>query len=314
MVDAQNIFQCLPCSTPDIDSPLIVFVDHDNLLMEAQKLGAMRKGFVSTEPTRKNELRDHRVHINYKRLGDLIAKGRDMKGTSYSCYPVLINDRRFSLESLDRSIHTGGQKEVDTTIVTDMLTLEEFPPPTVALVSGDRDMRPSLRKIIEKKWKVEIYMWNNSTAECLKELDGSEYEPLDENFDKIIDRVYYSANDVSEESTLVLTVTRGAFGEDQKIYHTHQKWWNELEQLTKWPVQYKWEYEWETEPRNLLLVFMGLAETEIRRLAPKIASLDKDEFPHEGRCVTYTEFKQKKERSQSKSVTPSESFSLVTSR
>ena len=301
-------------------TPIPVFVDHDNLLVEAQKMGG--EYFDS--------VKDHRIRIEYRKIGDFIAGERTVKSRVYTGLPLRINDERFVVVTTKNSVHTGKQKEIDTMIsvdIMDTLTLKQnsFVSPTIVLVSGDRDMLPALKKVLEAGWKVEIYMWERNTATDLKELannnkDTCLFVPLNEHFEDILYRNYFTLTD--DDSSVVLTV-KHKIEKEERIYQTHQSWWKEVEQLSKWPVQYrrldkvllsKKPFEYVLEEPRLLLVFKGLEITKTRMLLSRIPSLDKD--PHEKPCEMYTDFKERLEqgRSRSKSCTPRDTWSMVASR
>jgi hypothetical protein len=339
--NVQRMYECPDCSetcsVSAVSAPIYVFVDHDNLLLEAKKLAAkdFEKGTT-----------DHRVRINYRGLGDFIARQlpfpvsneataetriRTVNGKVYNCRAIHINDpARFSLELTKSSVHTGKQKEVDTRICVDIMdVLTPIAPSTVVLVSGDRDILPALKKALDNGWKVEIYMWEHNTAALLKEISESSgnvnciYKPLDAHFVDIISRnYYYTALDLDEESSVVLTVTNSKFKENERIYISHQSWWEKLEKIGKWPVQYKWlqkvplgNDEHELNEPKLLLVFSGLGTTKTRKLIPKIPCISED-IPHERSPEMYIDFKGKLERSRSRSNsrTPSEVWSVVATR
>ena len=224
------------------------------------------------------------------------------------------------------------QKQIDTTICVDITAValtqkqNHSACPTIVLVSGDRDILPALQKALEAGWGVEIYMWEHNTAKCLKELaeynEKCSYIPLDEHFENIIYRHYFTLKE-DEDSSVVLTLAHGKFGKDERVYQTHECWWKELEEISRWPVQYNWlekvelskppPYELK-EPR-LLLVFNGLGLVKTKMLLSKIPSFDKDR-PHERPCEMYAKFKVRLEqgRSASASLTPSEWSQVVSKR
>ena len=313
--NVHRMYVCSFCSSISVSTASIyTFVDHDNLLLEAQKLAA--RYFESDKDI------DHRVRINYRALGDIIAAKRDINlGKVYNCQAVYINDSRFSLKLTEASFHTGGQKEVDTRICVDIMSiLTPTTPATVVLVSGDRDILPALEKVLEAGWRVEIYMWEKSTAARLKELardnEKCEFISLNIKLEDIISRNYIAPSEIEEESSIVLSVSYDQFKEEDRVYKTHPHWWQNLQEISKWPVQYRWLESVQISKRRksvlekprLLLVFKGLGERKTKSLLSNIPSLDED--PHQEPCEMYSSFKQKLEQSRFSSF----AWSQVSSR
>ena len=321
------MYACLACSATPSSSPapVYVFVDHDNILVEAQKIAA--KDFDSDT--------DHRVHINFKKLGDVVIEGRTLvgKGKVYNCRKVDINDiARFSLVLTESSRHTRRQKQVDTNICVDIMdVLTPTTPSTIVLLSGDCDILPALKKVLEAGWKVEIYAWEHNTAEYLKKLAAENvncifkpldpyFKPLDDEFPDIISYHYYisSIKDEDEVTSVVLTVSCSKFKRDNRVYKTHASWWEKLEEISKSPVQYSWlrkVAEYELNEPKLLLVFRKLDIIRTKDLLPHIPRIAED-IPHERHPEMYNNFKERLEqgRSRSISLTSSNTWSTVATR
>ena len=299
--------------------PIQMFVDNSNIWIEAKKLGAEMKHFTSPN--------DHRVRINYGPLTDVVANGRDAYGTLYGSRPPdidpvwnKIRQHGWKVKVLEKSFHTRKEKEVDATILKDILALVRVPPSkrsTVVLISGDRDMRPAVKEILQKAkgWKIEICMWKRSISHGLKELTG-QYEnlsimPLNEHWKKVV----YTENVApehleSDDSSAVLTITRGKF-KNERIDQIHPTWWETLEQLTQWPVQYKWMEP--DEARHLMLVFRGLGRHKTSSLVQKLNE-NKHCLHHVERAEMYADFKQRQERGPTKPVIREEGWNEVVRR
>ena len=200
-----------------------------------------------------------------------------------------------------------------------ILLLLKVPPSqrsTIVLISGDRDMRPTVEGILEEAvgWKIEICMWERNISQGLKELDGK-YEhlsilPLDEHWDEVVYTENVAPPNTDPNSSIVLTVTRGKFSKGDRIDLTQPLWWDTLEQLCTWPVQYKWIEDQNNEARQLLLWFKGLKENKTRILAEKLKE-NKSRLLHVERCEMYTAFKERYERGPSKQVSDEEGWTEV---
>ena len=149
-----------------------IFVDDSNIWIEAKKLQGQAKGFKSNE--------DHRVRIDMGKLADLIADGRRVQeGVLYGSEPPpvdtvwkKIREKGWKVGSQRRSMITGKEKQVDTSLVADVTETAILTPlherTTIVVVSGDADVIPALDKILkQERWKIEIYMWRHAIAKGL---------------------------------------------------------------------------------------------------------------------------------------------------
>ena len=314
--DAQSMWVCFICTpVPVYSAPEHVFVDHDNLLLEAMKLKA---GSFS------RKVDDHRVRIDYRRLGDFIAKERIITGRVYNCRPAIVKDERFTLALSRASDNTGGQKEVDTGICVDIMdALTCDTRSTVALVGGDRDILPALKKALEAGWRVKIYMWECSTSMDLKKLPQAykncTFVPLDENFENIY-RCYYATSTTETETSVVL-FENFKCDKNGKIYEAHSDWWKKMEQAIEWPVQYKWIESvqlryclYMLDKPRLLLVFKDLTEAEARDKLLTIPTLSDDGSDRERAPEIYSDFRERIEQQAILSSGPSTEWSQASSR
>ena len=299
--------------------PIYAFIDHANLWIEAKKLGSRHLQFDSQE--------DHRVRINYKRLREVIGGRRKIEGTVYASENSrrdlemsLCNCDGFTLKTVERSAISGRQKRVDSMIIMDMLELKRTSGRSViVLISGDCDFLDPVKSVLNDGWKVEILMWNHNTADELKTLEGScTYKPLDEHWDDIVYKTnHIFSSDIDtitiHNPSLVLTFPRHKFQKGQHIDRTCPDWWKKLEQISMWPVQYKWLTD---EARHLLLVFKELELCKTRMLAEKINKPSSEEFklPDVERCEMYYDYKERLKRGPPTPVTPDLAWSKVTSR
>ena len=217
-----------------------------------------------------------------------------------------------------KSTFTGKEKEVDSTIIKDIVVLAKIPvikQSTIVLISGDRDMRPAVEHILQEAtgWKVEIWMWEESISRGLKELKGKYKNvaivPLDKYWEKLVYTENMAPSNDPDLST-VLTVTRGVFSKGERIDLTQPLWWDTLEKLCQWPVQYKWMESQNNEARQLLLWFKGLKENKTRILAEKLKE-NKSRLLHVERCEMYTDFKERYEHGPSKQVSDEEGWTEV---
>ena len=157
---------CLSLGESYDELPIYIFVDNSNIWIGAKKLGSKMKNFKSPE--------DHRVRIDYKLLMEHVANGRNVDPEGCKIYmseppeiervKTKIEESGWSIEVLLKSTFTGKEKEVDSTIIKDIVVLAKIPvikQSTIVLISGDRDMRPAVEHILQKAtgWKVEIWMW-----------------------------------------------------------------------------------------------------------------------------------------------------------
>ena len=319
-VDATSLPLSPPPLTANSAPPIEVFVDNSNVWIEAMKLGSKLKNF--------NRKQDHRVRINYGPLTDVVARGRRSKGTLYGSEPPKVDavwkkikEREWRIDISQKSTR-GKEKEVDSKIITDMLTLTLDPshrPSTVVLISGDRDMLPAVKRILEEaqSWKIEIYIWEDVLSHKVKELEDM-YEnlsivPLNKYWEVVVYYEYkFRFSDIPKSWSIILTLEPGAFSTDKQLNQTHPIWWKKLEKIARWPVQYRWM---DNEARHLLLVFKGLEDRGMRALAERLNNPEAEEFrlPHVQRCVMYTEYEQRLKK-KTKFVTDEEGWTTVVKR
>ena len=300
---SENMYRCPAeeCVVEQDVLPIWIFVDHSNAWIGAKKLGSKRKEFESEE--------DHRVRINYGLLTDAVANERPVaKGTLYGSEPPRIDpvwkkirECGWEVKTLQKDPHSGKEKEVDNEIISDILKLtlkQRHSPSTIVLVSGDADMRPGIKTIMTEAegWKLEVCIWDSICSHRLRGLTDTypnvSITSLDEHWENVIytEKEFPAIREIPEESTAILTIRPGTLPKDKPIDQDHD-WWKQLEEVSRWPVQYKWK-----EGTNcLLLVFKNKKEDETRALLKKIQIL-----PGVQRCELYADYKRRSELIRSK--------------
>lgn len=295
---AENMYRCpaKECVVEQDVLPIWIFVDNSNAWIGAKKLGSKRKGFDSEE--------DHRVRINYGLLTDAVANERPVAiGTLYGSEPPKIDpvwnkirECGWKVKTLQRDPHSGKEKEVDNEIISDILKLtlkQRHTPSTIVLVSGDADMRPGIKTIMKEAegWKLEVCIWDSICSHRLRGLTDTypnvSITSLDEHWENVIytEKEFPATREIPEESTAILTIRPGTLPKDKPI-DPAADWWKKLEEVARWPVQYKWK-----EGTNcLLLVFKNKKEDEMKDLLKKIQIL-----PGVQRCELYAGYKRRSE-------------------
>ena len=281
--------------------PIWIYVDNSNIWIGAKYLSSKVKKFKSSQ--------DHRVRISVGKLTDVVAKKRRVgKGTLYGSEPPQIDSvwekirkQGWEVKTKEKSYLTHKEKEVDAQLLVDVTEKACTTPPnersTIVLITGDSDMRPAVEKIMEYEgWKVEIYMWQDSLSDRLKQLSKTNEdvtcEPLDDHMmDVVFTNKKFPATHgtIPKDSSAVLTIEPGAFPKHVIV----DTWWNELESIAQWPVQYWWIIRNKEETNDLLLVFSHLGEKMTYDVSNFVQKLndhdDSDEpvLPHVQRAETY---------------------------
>jgi uncharacterized LabA/DUF88 family protein len=146
--------------------------------------------------------RKYNIKADYEKLKKLITKGRDLQdiflyeGVVYPMSPEkkkwygnLTEHSGYVIKaSFDKiAVHDAIEKKIDIQIAIDMVSLAyENAYDTAVLVSGDGDFVPVIRKVRELGKKVELWAFQYSLANALRE----ELEP--ENiyyFDDVLSKI-----------------------------------------------------------------------------------------------------------------------------
>ena len=195
--------------------------------IKAKKLYGRQKGFKSDQ--------DHRVRIDMGKLADVLAGGREeVKGKLYGSEPPPIDtvwkkirERGWEVLTSQRSQLTGKEKQVDTKLVTDVISLACKTPiherTTIILVTGDANVIPAIEGVLgEERWKIEVYMWANSISNQLRKFahahsDRVKVFDLDRYLDQVtFTNIKFTFSNPNVRSMvcaygLVFTMEKGAF-------------------------------------------------------------------------------------------------------
>ena len=165
---------------------LHLFIDNSNIFIEAQRV-ARSKYYYDDELV-------VRLRISYGNLLEVVRQGRKLQET------VLVGSRppnkdsfwnklkTFGIEPkiFDRSFYSGKEKRVDAELSNAIRdTLEDNPTPgTIALVAGDQDYIPTLKRCVRRNWEVQIYFWEQASS-ALKSMGETQFINLDNSFNSI---------------------------------------------------------------------------------------------------------------------------------
>ena len=289
MFGYQEMYTCPECTKPTAQPPHVwIFADNSNIWIMAMKRAAERKKFTRPAPLD----HDHRVRIDYGGYlhPDKLAKNSVVKkATLYGSVPPPVDTfwervktYDWVVKTYERSYVTGKEKEVDTELVADVTEVVCKTPPylrgTIIIISGDRDMRPAVKKSLENGFKVEMYIWKNAASlkgsldKYKKEHPGRvSYQYLDD----IEAQATYLNREFSEKQqddmyncSALISIGRGKTVED---IIKSEEWWNKLEMIAKWPVEYKRMKDGDKN-KHLLLIFQGMERKDLKELVEKIST------------------------------------------
>ena len=307
--DEDSIYKCPSdaCTVPVASPPIWIYVDNSNIWIGAKYLASKVKGFQSSQ--------DHRVRISIGNLTDVVSKSREVRqGTLYGSEPPKIDSvwekirehEHWVVKTKKKSFITHKEKEVDAQLLVDVTEVACTTPrherSTIVLITGDADMCPAVEKIMEYEgWKVEIYMWKNRLSNRLKALSKKSADVICEPFDHhMMDVVFtntkFPNTKVPNDSSAVLTINPGTF--PKRVID--ETWWNKLESIAQWPVQYMWIIRDGEETDDLLLVFSHLGERKkynVSNFVQKIndcEAADEPILPNVQRAETYIDYKKRR--------------------
>lgn len=188
------------------------FVDDSNIWIEAQKFAASGNGYMPKLGGGKDH--DPRLRIDVGRLV------RTLRGDRSQCQSFLYGSRpppndsvwnvfkrfKFQTKIYDRS-DKGKEKEVDNSMATDLSSQatelavmaklggehsaawKQRDDMTFVVITGDRDMLPPVRKVLDSKIRVELWAWKAGISKEYLRLASSngllEVNFLDSVFDQI---------------------------------------------------------------------------------------------------------------------------------
>lgn len=314
--DEESMYRCpaVECAVPDTPLPPIwIFVDNSNIWIGAKYLANKVKGFKSSK--------DHRVRLNIGKLTDVVSKKRRVKkGMLYGSEPPQIDSvwekirehKGWDVQTKKKSFLTHKEKEVDAQLLVDVTELACTTPrserSTIVLITGDADMCPAVEKIMEYEgWKVEIYMWEDSLSDRLKLLskknEDVSCQPLDNHMTDVIftnKRFPVDHSEIPADSSAVLTMKPNQF--PKRI--VSNTWWNQLESIVQWPVQYWWIIRDGEETDDLLLVFSHHGETRKYNVSSFVQKINDHELdsseepilPHVVRAETYVDYNKRRKK------------------
>ena len=325
--EALNCGKCTPEDTSESTSPpgIWVFVDDSNIWIEAKKLKSKLKGFITRE--------DHRLRIDMGKLASVIAGDRYVEsGILYAAEPPPIADVWRNIETkagwyVDRSERgrrstRGNEKQIDAKLVADATATAIVTPPhqrtTMAFVTGDANVVPALKKIVRQEgWTVEIYMWSQSISNSLLEFAAEESDRVKIiSLDDYLDKISFSQNELdvvlmkgrknlsqwrhrqlAKPYGIVFTIQPGTFSNG----NVSKEWVENLEAITKWPLQYYWFIEGKDSRTNDLVVIfkrdvLAGADFDLDRFMSRLSEsqLQVGNIPHVVQIQTFREFISKK--------------------
>jgi hypothetical protein len=183
------------------------FVDDSNIWIEAQKFAASGNKHM---PKLEDSDVDPRLRIDIGNMIATLCKGRE-QGPSFlygsrpppndSVWNAFENNFRFKTKIYNRNLH-NKEKEVDNSMATDLVSqatelhvgakydamIKHKKKKTIfVVITGDRDMLPSIKKVLECDIRVELWGWRKGIAKEYYN-DGSgllSVDHLDSEFHKI---------------------------------------------------------------------------------------------------------------------------------
>ena len=239
--------QCSICST---STQISIFVDDANLWIEGKKAFAKEKGLRTPE--------DPRARFNIGRVTEVVAAGREdqIAGiTLYGSRPPEVDsvwkkmkEHNWKLDIKDKSYHTGKEKQVDSQLITDVVSLvaSQGAPGILIIVSGDADYIPPIQEALKYNWQVEVWAWKQAISAQIRRLSQIgkiEVHYLDDKLrdimfseDKLDPSTFTQERllKVLEKSAIVLNIDESAM----KQHKTYQEIKDNLQKLTCWPIVY----------------------------------------------------------------------------
>ncbi|GES85428.1 NYN domain-containing protein [Rhizophagus clarus] len=144
-----------------------VFIDNSNVEIEGKKL-----------ISKLEKIYENQLHIDYGRLLKTVLNGRQIGDD-----PIFVGSRPPPNDSIWRELTSLGcrvtvfdrnavnqEKEVDNELGASISdAIQEYKRPgIIALVAGDGDYRPELRRALLRGWSVEIWFWDHAMSQRLK--------------------------------------------------------------------------------------------------------------------------------------------------
>ena len=295
-----------------------IFVDDSTIWLEAKRLQSTVRGYLTSE--------DHRLRIDMRKLANVIASDRHIKkGILYATEPPPIYevwrnkagwDIEFSeLKSVSAEMQVGTkEKQINAKLVakataTAILTPQEERT-TMVFVTGDAHVVPALKKAVNERWEIEIYMWKDSISRDIH-LFAAEYPnqvkicPLDEHLDFVCFFHYELNIQLNEEVRTNINIKKwlhrrrpmycgAVLSIEPQAFPNHNlstTWIRDLEMITKWPFQYYWFIDAENKKtNNLVLTFKTDSLAGPFNLPDFLSSESAMKLPHVLSVKAYSRF------------------------
>ena len=260
--------------------PVYIFVDASNVWTEVKKKVARELRLKSSE--------DPRVRIHAGKLSDVVSQGRPLaRGKLYGSEPPpiysaweKIKENKFEVEVFEKSTVTGKEKQVDQQLVADITeTVCEYSvyKGIIAIVCGDADVLPAIRKTIKKGWKCEVWFWEQCGAQAIKKMEKENPQAMKvvflDNYTKEIAFNSYQLDpkyfDSEIQQTSVVIVKANDVIDTLELTNSTD-WQDELSTYLERPFQYFFTGK-EHSFNDLVLVFRKLgSEVEFDEITSKL--------------------------------------------
>lgn len=293
------------------DNGIWIFVDDSTIWVEAKKLQSTRKGYLTSE--------DHRLRIDMRKLASFIANDRPVKkGILYAAEPPPIYEVWRNIESkagwdVDRSElkMSSGEKQINAKLVAKATATAILTPcderTTMAFVTGDANVVPALKKVVDCAWQVEIYMWSDAISSDIHSFaadheDQVKIRALDDQLNFICFHCYDLNVHLKETGSNIKTWMRrrqpmccgAVFSMEPGAFPNHtpsMEWIEELETITKWPFQFHWFLDAnDAKTENLVVTFKMDANAGMFDLANFLQNDSVKKLPHVISATGYHEF------------------------
>lgn len=161
----------------------LIYMDNSNVFIEGQRVSAIAKGMVmNVYDSINHKVLDGSYRLDFGKLYHFLTGGNPdnvKRAILFGSRPpendsVWNAPKRagFEVELEDRNA-ANKEKKIDTGIVTRMVEdsyeLADKSADTITLVAGDGDYVPTVRRLKERGFKVEVAFWEHASAELKRE-------------------------------------------------------------------------------------------------------------------------------------------------
>ena len=172
-----------------------VFIDDSNLWIEGQKARAKKLVDADNDP---------RFRVDLGKFLNLVAKDYHIsKAFLYGSVPPpndtvwkAAREKNYDVKTFQRS-GSGREKEVDVAMASDIIQelyqTESTVNVTFIVVTGDRDLKPPIKKTLEKTVPVELWSWENSMALEFRRMANNNPLFTAKKLDDVQDKFGYTA-------------------------------------------------------------------------------------------------------------------------